>query len=164
MDRETIHAYLQRIPWFLELNAHQMEHLVRISNLQLLGDGEVLFHEGDSENCLYVLLEGQVEFQSLVPGRGLVHIYTADPLDIVGWDVLTPVVRQRTGTAIALGSCRLICIDSLLLRQMCDEDREFGYIVMKRVANVVASRHLSTRIRLYDLLHQPDPRTIQKAE
>jgi CRP/FNR family transcriptional regulator, cyclic AMP receptor protein len=152
MDREAAHQVLQRIPWFLELNPHQMDSLVQISNLQQIADGEILFHEGDSENCLYVLIEGRIQIQALVPGHGMVGLYYADPLDIVGWDVMTPVVRQRTGTAIACGICRLICFDSQLFRHMCETDRDFGYIIMRRVANVVASRLLSTRLKLFDLL------------
>ena len=155
MDSETVQHLLQRIPWFHELPSHQLEELVLISKMQELEDGEVLFREGDSENSLYILIEGQILMDSQVPGHGRVLVYTADPLDIVGWDVMTPVVRQRTGTATACGKCRLISIDSPLLRQMCENEPEFGFVIMRRLANTVASRLLSTRLRLYDLLHQP---------
>jgi hypothetical protein len=41
------------------------------------------------------------------------------------------------------------------LRQFCEEDHELGYIVMRRMANVVASRLLMTRLQLLDMFADP---------
>jgi hypothetical protein len=35
---------------------------------------------------------------------------------------------------------------------MCDEDHDLGYLIMKRLANVVASQYLVNRLVLYDLI------------
>lgn len=156
MDQDLILKTLQRIPWFRELSPSQMDALSRIACLRELIQDEVLFNEGDGENCLYVLVEGQLRFEALVPGRGPYQLYTLEPLDIVGWSVLTPVVRQRTGTVAACIRSRLVCFNSKMLRQLCEEDHDFGFIIMRRVANVVASRMLETRLRLYALLHNTD--------
>ncbi len=156
MEAEPILKTLQRIPWFLELSQEQLEALARIACMRSLGQDEVLFHEGDAEDCFYVLLDGQLRVETHVPGHGMYLIYTAEPLDIVGWSVLTPVIRQRTGTASANLPSQLICFNSKLLRQFCEEDTHFGYVIMRRVANVVASRMLVTRLRLYELLHETE--------
>jgi CRP/FNR family transcriptional regulator, cyclic AMP receptor protein len=155
-DQDPMLKTLQRIPWFLELNLAQMDALSRIACSRELGQDEILFNEGDPEDCLYVLLEGQLGITAHVPGHGQYLLYKAEPLDIVGWSVLTPVVRQRTATVSAIVPSRLICFNSKLLRQYCDEDHDFGFIIMRRVANVVASRMLETRLRLFELLHKTD--------
>ena len=155
MDQDVFPSTLQRIPWFRELNPHQLDSLARITSLRHLDQGEVLFCEGDSEDCMYVILEGEVQVEAHVPGKGSLQIYTADPLDIIGWSVLTPVIRQRTATVRALSTTHLVCFKSDLLRQLCEEDHDFGYTIMRRVANVVASRMLSTRLRLIELINQP---------
>jgi CRP/FNR family transcriptional regulator, cyclic AMP receptor protein len=84
----------------------------------------------------------------------------------VGWSVLTPVVRQRTVTLRASTDIRFLCFNSLILRQMCETDHDLGFIVMRRIANVVASRLLITRLQLFELMHQtdltPDPINQQK--
>lgn len=147
---------LQRIPWFLELNPAQMDALSRIASTCELKKDEILFNEGNSEDCLYVLIEGQLRVEAHVPGHGQYLLYTAEPLDIVGWSVLTPVIRQRTASVSAIVPSRLICFNSKILRQLCDEDHDFGFIIMRRVANVVASRMLVTRLRLFELLHKTD--------
>ena len=153
MEQEPILQTLQRIPWFLELKPSQIETLATIACLSQLDEGKVLFREGDSEDCLFLLLEGQLEVETHVPGIGAVQLYTGEPLDIIGWSVLTPVIRQRTTTVRALTASRLICFNSTILRQMCDEDHDLGYVIMRRIANVVASRMLSTRLRLFEQIH-----------
>jgi CRP/FNR family cyclic AMP-dependent transcriptional regulator len=155
-NQETMIKFLQRIPWFLELSPGQIEALAKIASILSLNAGNILFNEGDSEDCLYVLLEGLAEASVHVPGHGQVHLYHAEPLDIVGWSVLTPVVRQRTVTVKAATDIRAICINSQILRQMCEQDRDFGYVIMRRISNVVASRLLVTRLQLFDLIRQGD--------
>jgi len=54
-----------------------------------------------------------------------------------------------------LYSC-LIRLDAFALRQLCEEDSGLGYIVMTRMANVVASRLLTTRLQLLDMFAHPE--------
>lgn len=144
---------LQTIPWFLELTEGQIERLAGIASIQHLLEGETLFREGDAEGDLYILLEGEMALDMHVPGRDqAIRIFTAEPLDIIGWSSLTPMVRQRTATARALTDCNYLVLDSESLALLCEEDEKLGFIIMKRIANVVASRLLTTRIQLMDLL------------
>lgn len=153
---------LHRVPWFNDLTPVALEKLARIAILRRLNTGDILFKEGDAEICLFVLLEGEIVLQTHAPGYGEVDIFTAEPLDVIGWSGLTPVVRQRTDTAIARSDCLLICFDSEMLRHLCEDDHEFGYIIMRRIANVAASRLLTTRLHLFEVIrsqteHQKTP-------
>lgn len=113
-----------------------------------------MFNEGDREDYVYILLEGQLLIEMWVTTRGKERICLAEPLDILGWSSLTPVVRQRTATATATQNCRLLCLDGSALRQMCESDHDLGYLIMRRVANVVASNLLTTRLALMDIILQ----------
>lgn len=144
---------LQTIPWFLELTEGQIERLAGIASIQHLLKGEILFREGDTEGDLYILLEGEIALDIHIPGRDEnVRIFTAEPLDIIGWSSLTPMVRQRTATAQALSACNYLVMGSEALAALCEEDEKLGFVIMNRIANVVASRLLTTRIQLMDLL------------
>ena len=143
---------LRRIPWFVDLTQVQLDCLGSIATLHELEEGTFLFNEGDREDYLYVLLEGQVVLEVEVPTRGKLPIYTAETLDIIGWSAMTPIVRQRTASVRATKPCLLLGLNSKLLQQMCDEDHELGYIIMKRLANVVANRLLTTRLCLLDMI------------
>jgi CRP-like cAMP-binding protein len=143
---------IQRIPWFVELDQVQQWRLAQIARICNLHEDEILFSEGDSDNCLYILLNGEVVIENHVPTLGKVEIYTAAPLDIIGWSAATSMVRQRTGSARATQAGRALCFDSELLMQLCEEDHDMGYIVMRRIANLIASRYLSARLELYEII------------
>ena len=84
------------------------------------------------------------------------RIYTAEPMDIVGWSSITPVVRQRTAAARAVLPSRLVRMLAVELYKLCDEDHDLGYVVMRRLSNVIASRLLTTRLQLLDMFSHPE--------
>lgn len=150
-----IQAALQLVPWFQEIDAVHFESLCGIASLKSVEAGDELFREGDKEDYLYIVLEGRVAVEIFVPGKGRQRIFTAEPMDVVGWSSVTPVVRQRTASAKAVLPGRLILLDAPKLRQLCDQDHDLGYVVMRRLANVVASRLLVTRLQLLDMFARP---------
>jgi hypothetical protein len=50
----------------------------------------------------------------------------------------------------------IVGIDSARLRQLCEADHDLGYVVMRRLANLVASRLLVTRLQLIDMFAAPE--------
>jgi len=155
MNQEELIRALQTIPWFQEISPEHFGKMVDIASLVEVEANQELFREGDQEDYLYIVLQGRVAIEMFVPSRGRVRIYTAEPMDVVGWSSVTPVVRCRTaGAQAVLPSC-LIRLDASELRQLCEEDHELGYIVMRRLANVVASRLLTTRLQLLDIFANP---------
>lgn len=151
---------LHRIPWFVDLAQSQLECLASIATLFEMEAGDILFKEGDREDYLYILLEGQLVLEMEVPTRGQVPFYTAETWDIIGWSSLTPIARQRTASVRATKPCVLIGLNSKLLQQTCEEDHELGFVVMSRLANVVANRLLTTRLCLLEIITQ----TVQQSD
>jgi CRP-like cAMP-binding protein len=146
---------LQAIPWFHVMTEDHFNKMVNIAKVFTYEPGQVIFHEGDKEDYLYVVLEGRVAIEITVPGRGRMRILTADAMDEVGWSSVTPVVRQRTAGARAVLPSRLVAFDANELRKMCEEDHDFGYFIMRRMANLVAGRLLTTRLQLLDMFANP---------
>jgi len=154
-DPKELTAALQSIPWFQELEPKHFESMSSIALLKQVEAGEEIFHEGDKEDYLYIVLEGRIAIDMFVPGRGRQRVYTAEPMDVIGWSSVTPVVRQRTASARAVLPGRVVCLDAPKLRQLCDRDHDLGYVVMRRLANVVASRLLVSRLQLLDMFAHP---------
>ncbi len=150
VDQTGILETLKTIPWFLDLNQRQLEMLASISSIIDVKAGQTIFCEGDQLEHMYIILEGEVAIDMAVPTRGVVRISVAEPLDIIGWSKMTPVVRQRVGTTIALKNTRLLLIQGDELLSLCDQDRQVGYVVFKRLANVVASNMLMTKLQLLE--------------
>lgn len=148
----SITDILVSIPWFTELNWEQKNRIERISKRLTVAAMENIFLEGDKEDYVYVLLQGQVSIEMEVPGRERLCLHLAQPNEIIGWSSVTPIIRQRTASARALTSCQLLAIDSVKLREICDEDHDMGYILMRRLVNVVATRLLLTRLQMVEFM------------
>lgn len=154
-DPQIVQA-MQAIPWFRELDPQIFDKLAPIASLVALEKGEQLFSEGGKEDFIYIVINGRIGLDIFVPARGKVRIETAEPLDLVGWSSVTPVVRQRTAGARAVLDSRLLAIDAEKLRALCDEDHDLGYVVMHRIANIIASRLMVTRLQLLDIFASPE--------
>jgi CRP-like cAMP-binding protein len=155
MNQQQLLNALQTVPWIQKLSQEHFKKIVGIASLIEVEAKQELFKEGDAEDYLYIVIQGRVAIEMFVPSRGRTRIYTAEPMDEVGWSSITPVVRRRTaGARAVLPSC-LAQLDAVKLRQLCEEDCELGYIVMQRVCNVVASRLLTTRLQLLDVFAHP---------
>lgn len=145
---------LKSIPWFLDFNSKQLERLADISAIIELRAGETLFCEGDRVDNMYIILDGQIGVDMMVPAHGSQRIYVAEPLDILGWSKMTPVVRQRVASTQAITDARLLVINGDDLAALCEEDHHIGYVVTRRLANVVAVNLLHTKLQLMDLILQ----------
>jgi CRP-like cAMP-binding protein len=154
IDKADIRPTLQSIPWLMDLSQEQLRKLEKISGFRFLEEGEILYREGDNDNLLYIVSEGSLGIEIYVPGHGQVRLYNADPLDIVGWDSMTPVARHRITTITALKKSNLIYFDGSALNELCDIDQELGYVIMRRLSNVIATHMLTMRLKLIDLFMQ----------
>lgn len=153
-------ALLKSIPWFIELSQRQLETLASLAHERYLAPGEVLFQEGDQPDFLYLVLDGRASVEINVPGHGSIRILQAEPLDILGWSVLTPVVRQRTTTVRALTPMRVLALEGKALQKQCELDSHLGYVISRRLANVVASQLLVTRLHLMEILMNSSRETV----
>jgi CRP-like cAMP-binding protein len=155
MNNQDLINAMQTVPWFQRMSQEHFEKLLRIASLMEVDAGQELFREGDPEDYLYIVVTGRVAIEIFVPSRGRTRIYTADPMDEVGWSSVTPVVRRRTaGARAVLPSC-LIRLDAVKLRQVCEQDCDLGYFIMRRMSNVIAGRLLTTRLQLLDMFANP---------
>lgn len=154
-DKKKLAELLLTIPWFQQLTEHHLDLLVDIADVVEVPQGQDLFKEGDEEEDLYVVVNGRIAIEIFAPGKGRISLYTAEPLDVVGWSSVTPVVRQRTASARAVMDSRLISLDAQALRKLCDGDCALGCIIFRRIANVIAGRLMVTRLQLLDLYASP---------
>jgi CRP-like cAMP-binding protein len=155
-NKAEVTRELEKIPWFKEIKPEHLNLISDIAHLRHVRAGEVLFREGDRENFLYIVIEGRVALDIFIPHRGKIRIYTAEPWDLFGWSSVTPTIHQRTAGAVAVVDGLIVGIDSAKLRELCDSDHDLGYVVMRRLANLVASRLLVTRLQLIDMFASPE--------
>ena len=152
---ENVHPALQKIPWFNTLTPEHFNKVAELAHLRHTKAGEIFFREGDKQDFVYIVLEGRVSLDIFVPHHGKVRFCTAEPYDVFGWSSVTPGMRQRTAGAVAVLESTVACLDAEKLRQFAEDDHDFGYLLMRRLTNVVASRLMVTRLQLIDMFAGP---------
>jgi CRP/FNR family transcriptional regulator, cyclic AMP receptor protein len=151
VPEEEIGTSLKLIPWFKELSPEHFKKVAALAQIRHVKAGEIFFREGDKQDYVYIVLEGRVSLDIFVPHHGKIRFCTAEPFDVFGWSSVTPSIRQRTAGAAAVLDSRVVCFDADKLRQLADDDHDFGYLLMRRLTNVVASRLMVTRLQLIDM-------------
>ena len=151
---------LDKIPWFRELSPEHVHKIASISKIRPVKAGEIIFREGDTHESVYIVLEGRVGLEMFVPHKGKVRFYTAEQWEVFGWSSVTPNVHLRTAGATAVLDGSILKIDAEKLNQACDDDHTLGYLVMRRLARVVAGRLLVTRLQLLDMFANPETKNV----
>jgi CRP-like cAMP-binding protein len=115
--------------------------------------GAVLFWDGDLAENLYILLEGEINVfvqLSSRPERVTVSIIN-QPYQPIGWSgILAPHVYSAS--ALCETDCRLVALDGEKLMQVLEDDPALGFVVMRRIAEVLSSRARNTRHALLKTL------------
>lgn len=112
--------------------------------------GESIFREGDVANRFYLLLEGSVALESRSRGREPIHIQTIGAGDVLGWSWLFPPYLWHFD-AHAIDPVKVVFIYGSRLREHCEDNHEFGYELVKRMAEVMMHRLQATRWQLYEI-------------
>jgi CRP-like cAMP-binding protein len=137
---------LQRYPNFAGVSVDRLNEIATISRIKIFVEGQELFREGNTATHFLFLISGEIQvIYQLGDGRHVVvdTLVAGDPL---AWSaLLEPHTLTASGIARKAGS--LIEIEAEGLRQMCKENTDFGYIMMREVAKTLRSRLRAMRVQ-----------------
>jgi CRP-like cAMP-binding protein len=113
--------------------------------------GRTIFREGQLANRFYLMLEGEVALESMaVEKEGNPElIQTIGAGDVLGWSWLFPPYYWHFD-ARCVKSTKAIFIYGTRVRELCENDHDLGYELMKRTAEIVIGRLHSARRHLLD--------------
>lgn len=104
--------------------------------------GSRFFEEKALATNLYMVIEGKVVIK-----MGNREVDYIEPSEIFGWSAVTEPYTF-TAAAWAAEDTRALVIQGEVLRDIFDKNNHIGYLVMKRVASVIARRLKVLRYRL----------------
>ena len=110
---------------------------------------QVLFREGEPANKFYLIESGRIAIEAHQLANGTALVQTLGPGDVLGWSWLFPPFTWHF-QARALEPSPAIVLDGARLLVTAERNREFGYELMKRVAQVVIRRLQATRKQLLE--------------
>lgn len=114
------------------------------------GAGELIFRRGEPATRFYLIEEGAISVELRVVKHGTIAIQTIGVGEEFGWSWLFPPYEWRFD-ARAVRPTRAIYFYATWLRELCELDAEFGYALMRRMAQVVTTRLQGTREQLVAL-------------
>ena len=134
-------------------NGMKPEHLAVLtegsSRIQFRA-GDVLFREGEPANRFFLIHSGKVALEAHELAGGIVPVQTLGAGDVLGWSWLfSPFVWHLQPRAAE--PTEVIVLDGAHLLVAAERDHDFGYELMKRVAQVVIRRLQATRKQLLAL-------------
>jgi CRP-like cAMP-binding protein len=164
METQQLQQILTELRFSAGLSDEDEQKLAEVSRAQDFPAGTVIFTEGSTPADLYLLRSGRVELCMNVLARGCLPILTLEAGDLVGWSVVIGQ-GEMTATATAVEDTQVIAISADKLRELCDQDHDIGYQIMRRMAETLSRRLVATRLQVLDLFADSSPNigSIQEA-
>jgi len=137
---------LSQFGLFTGLPEQQLEPIVDICEEIACSQGEVLFREGSKAERLYILLEGKVLIQVKLTSRpeSLTVASVNLPGQTLGWSgAMAP--HHYTASGVCEVNSRLVALDGRAFMQILEQDPEMGFVVIRRIAEVISSRLRNAR-------------------
>ena len=112
--------------------------------------GDVLFREREPANQFYLIESGKVVLEAHEPANSTIPVQMLGAGEVLGWSWLFPPFFWHF-QARALEPTNVIILSGAHLLVCAERNHEFGYDLMKRMAQVVIHRLQATRKQLLAL-------------
>ena len=147
---QAIQDTLDHTQFLKGMKPHHLRILAECSMLTSFTGGEMIFKEGDVANRFYLIREGSVALESRSRDREPIHIQTIGAGDVLGWSWLfSPYLWHFDARAIE--PVDVLFIYGSRLREQCEEDHDFGYDLVRRMAEIMMRRLQATRWQLFEI-------------
>ena len=141
---------LEAHPFTAGLDPEFLARIGRHATERLFEAEEAVVREGDPAREFFLLFEGKVALEVVVPDRPRRTIQTVGPGEVLGWSWLIEPRRWRLD-ARAMKRTRALALDAAELRAAMDERPADGFRFLLRLLPVITRRLEMTRLQLLDL-------------
>ncbi len=156
METDQLKFVLSELRFSVWLSDEMLRQIAAVSSLQFFAGGSIVFREGQRGDDLLLVRRGRLALEMNVPRRGAVRIMTVGPGEMAGWSALLGEGRM-TASAIAVDDVEVVRAPAEKLQELSETDHEFGYRLMRSVADGLSKRLVATRLQLLDLFAETPP-------
>lgn len=136
-------------PFFLTLDSKHLPTLCAGARIAELAPGELLFQTGKPANQFFLVQSGKAVLQTRDQFGRMIEVKTLGFGEVLGWSwLVSPFCWHLDARAVE--ETRVVVLDGAHLLVAAEEDPRFGYALMKRVAQLMAQRMDSLRLRLIE--------------
>jgi len=137
-------------PFFQGLEQRHIAFLAGCAREAPFDEGRIIFREGEAANEFYLIREGLVSIEAIVPHKGAMTVQTVGAGEMLGWSWLFSPYRWRF-QARTQKATQALLFDGKCLRSKCEQDHDLGYELLKRFSRVLTERLEATRVQLLDV-------------
>lgn len=133
---------IRQVDLFYGLTDEQVLVLESLSTKSTCWAGERLFNEGDRAEHVFILLKGKVSIKTRVGStpREVTIAILNQPGRVIGWSGLMSSDRYYSAAAQCDEDSTLLIFDGEAFSQALKDDPQMGFIIMRRIADVISTR------------------------
>jgi len=146
----TINESIMKFAFFDGMRPEDLAVLPEGAKAEQFKAGEVLFREREPASQFYLIESGKVALEAHKPANGATLVQTLGAGDVLGWSWLFPPFVWHF-QARAIEPTSVIVLNGAHLLAFAERHPDFGYKLMKRVAQLVILRLQATRKQLLAL-------------
>ena len=125
---------------FRDLPDQTLETITGFATSTTFEEGDNVYQLGDDADDLYFLDTGRIRFSLGVGNRPEA---SGSPGNIFGWAALLQEQPRRVATASCLEDSTLNVIPGEKILDLFDDEKAAGYLVMRRLATIIAGDFMS---------------------
>ncbi|MSO84795.1 MAG: cyclic nucleotide-binding domain-containing protein [Rhodospirillales bacterium] len=139
---QAIKDLLRQAPLFAGVSEATLAEIARATRTEQFDEGDRVYELGDDAEAIYLVGTGRVRFSLGVGNRaGTDSVF--GPGQVFGWAALIDERPRRVATASCLEPCAIHVLPAKALLGIFDRDRASGYLVMRRLAGLIARDFMS---------------------
>ena len=143
MNDSSLFKKLQGISFLRGIDPAHLEQIASISEVCEYDAQEILFHEGEEAEYVYLVVTGKIMLELCPSTIYQKNLMSVGPGEMLGWSAFVEQCNYAS-TGIVVVPTQLIRIEGKRLRAICDNDLEFGYDFMHRIMRGLAKRLTTT--------------------
>lgn len=121
--------FFRRVPLFADLTTVDLKQVAHLAEEEMYGDGEVIAHEGEMGDVMFIIVSGEVKVCSHTDGVEM-EIARRKAGDYVG--EMSIIGREpRMASLVAVSDVRILCIDQKSFESLIRERPDVSLAVMR---------------------------------
>lgn len=142
----------KQIKFFEKYTVEQLQKLASISSVKEFRVKEIIFEQYDELTEIYVLLQGSLSLGISLPKDKRIHLGTIEEGQLFSWSAIFPPYIS-TAWVMAVTPAKVIAIDARKLNADIEQDCDFGFKTMSKIAQTISHRLSDTRFQLMNQLN-----------
>ena len=142
----------KQIKFFEKYTEDQLQKIASVSSVKEFKVKEIIFEQYDELTEIYVLLQGSLSLGISLPKDKRIHLGTIEEGQLFSWSAIFPPYIS-TAWVMAVTPAKVIAIDARKLNAEIEQDCDFGFKTMSKIAQTISHRLSDTRFQLMNQLN-----------